>query len=117
MDKLDFHTKIVGVTFPNVDGSNRQNLIEELEEKSQTSQSPLPLFLRRERMNPYDSNAVAVCDSGGRQLGYLSRQVAVTVAPFIDRGERIRAEVARITGGGLTQNYGVNIRVWSSTLE
>ena len=71
------------------------------------------LRLKREPHNPYDHNAVAVLDAAGRQLGYLSRQVAETAASCMDRGVGVHAAVTAITGGGLTQHFGVNIRVWS----
>ena len=108
---LDFHTKVVGVTFPNEDGTDRQDLIEELEDRIEKGET-VELGLRREPHNVHDPNSVAVLDPDGRQLGFLSRQVVESVAPLMDRGGSVRASVAGLTGG-LTDNYGVNIRVWS----
>ena len=113
MRSVDFHTKVAGVTFSNADGIDRQDLIEELAEGVQRV-GTVSLALKREPGNPYDTCAVAVFDPHGRQIGYLSSKVAETIAPLMDGGMRIQAEVTSITGGGLTQSFGVNIRVWSA---
>ena len=44
------------------------------------------------------------------QLGFIRKQIAARIAPNIDAGERYRAEVRHITGGG-TRSVGVNIYV------
>ncbi len=106
----EFFTKVTGVTQRNADGSLRQDIIEDLEDEWR-ARGALKLSLRREPDNPYDRNAVAVLDQEGRQIGYLSRQVASTVAPRLDRGEVVHAELRAVTGGGLTHNYGVNIKI------
>lgn len=108
MKRIEFHTKLAGVTYRNPDGTNRQDLIEELEDAFADS-GEVCLDLKREPDNQYDSNAIAVLDPFGRQLGYLSREVAAQLAPDLDGGVRFDVVVAAITGGGLTQNYGVNV--------
>ena len=113
MNGVDFHTKIAGVTFSNDDGSSRQDIIEELEERWRGT-GEAALKLRRDHHNAYDRNAVAVIDSLGRQLGFLSGQVAETIAPLLDKKVAVRAALSSVTGGGLTQNYGVNIRIWTT---
>lgn len=112
MSHVDFHTKIVGVSHPNPDGTSRQDLIEELEDLV-AQQGSVTLTLMREALNPHDTHAVAVLDPKGRQLGYLAAKVAEGVAPLMDSHVQLRSCVASITGGGLTMNYGVNIRIWS----
>jgi len=106
----EFFTKVAGVTRQNADGSLRQDIIEDLEEEWQAGEA-LKLTLRREPDNAYDRNAVAVLDAEGRQVGYLSRPVASSVAPRMDRGEAVAAELQAVTGGSLTHNYGVNIKI------
>ena len=44
-----------------------------------------PVTLIREPSNPHDKNAIRVY-AGGGQLGFISRDEAKTMAPFIDRG-------------------------------
>jgi len=112
MNGLDFHTKIAGVTFSNEDGVSRQDIIEDLEERWRDTGEEA-LELRRDHHNAYDKNAVTVLDSSGRQLGFLSGQVAETIAPLLDRGVDVRVSLSSVTGGGLTQNYGVNVRIWT----
>ena len=106
----EFFSKIVGVTFTNEDGSNRQDIIEDLEEERRSAGS-LILTLKRDPQNPYDSNAVQVVYKETRQLGFLSRQVAQTIAPLLDNGTPVRCEVAQITGQDLTHSFGINIKL------
>ena len=110
MNRDDFHTKLVGVTHRNPDGTERQDLIEELEDAFELA-GEIPLGLKREPKNPFDPNAIAVLDPEGRQLGFLSRKVAETLAPQLDQGVAVTVVATAATGGGLTQNSGVNVRV------
>jgi hypothetical protein len=45
-----------------------------------------PLTLRRERANEHDGNAIAVHVAGGRQLGWVPREIASQVATELDAG-------------------------------
>lgn len=74
------------------------------------------LHLIRERDNLYDVNAVAVAaevtGKGQYKMGYLSRSVAAVVAPVMDRGINLRANLKSIVGGyseGIS--YGLRVRV------
>ena len=96
-DSYGFNTKIVGVTF-----EGRQDLIAGLTPGAE-------LELVRQPENAFDPNAVAV-HFGRLQLGFVRRPIAARIAPNIDAGERYRAEVRHITGGG-TRSAGVNIWV------
>ena len=96
-DADDFFTKIVGVSF-----EGRQNLVAGLAPGD-------PLDLVREPDNPHDPNALAV-RYGRLQLGYVRREIAARLAPNVDGGDRYRASVGSITGGG-ARHVGVNIRV------
>ncbi|MBR5539576.1 MAG: hypothetical protein IKU61_06725 [Clostridia bacterium] len=98
-----FHTKIVGTTY---DG--RENIIKDLRERYLIF-SGSNLVLVRQYDNIYDSNAVAVFFIG-KQLGFLSRDVAAKVAPLMDAGIPCTATVASVTGGG-ELHYGINIKV------
>ena len=96
-DSFGFNTKIVGVTF-----EGRQDLIAGLQPGQE-------LELVRQPENAYDPNAVAV-HYGRLQLGFVRKAIAARIAPNIDAGERYRAEIKHITGGG-TRSVGVNIWV------
>jgi predicted Zn finger-like uncharacterized protein len=100
----DFHTKVAGVTQQNRDGSDRQTIIRYCEVGE-------PLTLRREPSNRYDRKAVAVDRQTGEQIGYLSAELAADVAPWIDQGQRVEAEISSLTGGCPGESFGVNLRV------
>ncbi len=104
-----FFTKLVGVTFENADGTSRQQYIAELAEVFDTDTKTF-LSGRRDLENPYDDKAVAIYDDKGRQLGYLSRKVNETVAPWMDSGSDLLVEVVNVTGGD-GSHWGLNIWV------
>lgn len=86
----DFKIKVVGVTFPNPDGSDRQAFIKRC-------RSGEPIRLVREYDNPHDPMAVAVFRAKGQQLGYLPR--GDRLAHHLDSGGGVRASVFRRMGG------------------
>ena len=96
-DSFGFNTKIVGVTF-----EGRQDSLSGMEPGQD-------LDLVRQPENAFDANAIAV-HYGRLQLGFLKKAIAARIAPNIDAGERYRAEVKHVTGGG-TRSVGVNIWV------
>ena len=67
------------------------------------------LDLVRQPDNEHDPNAIAV-HFGRLHIGFVKKAIAARIAPNIDAGERYRAEVKHITGGG-TRSVGVNIWV------
>ncbi len=64
-----FHTKIVGVTFSNANGTSRQSLLGQCRLSERVQLIPEPT-------NRQDPNAVKVCRLSGAQLGYLRRELA-----------------------------------------
>lgn len=70
--------KVVGSSFPNEDGTSRQEIISHLTKASK-------ITLVREPKNIYDKNAIAVY-ANGKQVGYLSSGYAADFAPKIDGG-------------------------------
>lgn len=66
---------IAGEQFANPDGTERQHVIAGL-------RNGMPIELRREPRNTFDANAIAVF-AGGKQIGYLPRQAAAIVAPWL----------------------------------
>ena len=101
---MQIFTKVVGVTFDNPDGTNRQHLIASLNDNSQ-------IFIKRDYANFYDPNAIMVMNFQGQQIGYVSRDVASQLAPQMDSGKEIYAKIACLTGGG-TYTFGVNIKIY-----
>lgn len=53
----------------------------------------MELRLRRERLNPYDRNAISVWFMNDR-LGYIPRDRSAALAPRMDEGDRISARIA-----------------------
>jgi hypothetical protein len=102
---VDLHSKVVGVTRHNHDGSDRQEI-------AQACRGGERLTLRREPDNPQDANAVAVVRGNGDQVGYLSAGVAEQIAPLLDAGAPITAVVSEVTGGTPDRpTYGVNLHI------
>lgn len=91
-----FHTKVRGVTFTNVDGTPRQTIIAKCVVGER-------LLLVREPDNPHDNQAVKVCRETGELIGYLGEHVAgsaqdfVGVAGQLDGGRIASAVIARIS--------------------
>ena len=107
--KTGFFTKLVGVTFDNDNGSSRQQFIEDLDDIFDINNKTF-LIAKRDTNNEYDENAVTIYDEQGRQLGYLSRKVNETVAPWMDDGFDLLVEVVNVTGGD-GSHWGLNIWV------
>ena len=74
-----FYTKIAGVTFPNPDGSSRQEFIQKCRPDEQ-------VFLEPEPDNRFDPNAVRVVRKTDEQLGYLPAGLAESVAAGLRDG-------------------------------
>ncbi len=96
-DANAFNTKLAGVTF-----EGRQDSVAGLE-------PGIALRLVREPENPYDPNAIGVW-YGQLKIGFINKGIAARIAPNIDAGERYRAEVKHVTGGG-ARSVGVNVYV------
>jgi len=83
------YIKVTGVTF-----EGRQLVLAEIA-------AGAPVMLMPEPENPFDKNAIAVWvsdRSAARQIGYVPRDLAAIVAPFIE-GERMYGKVFEMTGG------------------
>ena len=101
---MEFYTRVAGVTFRNSDGKNRQNIIA-------STRGDEPISLIRESANPYDSNAIMVLDSNGRQLGCIKKSIAAWLAPQMDSGKNVTAIISSISGGSEGYSYGINLRI------
>ncbi len=99
----DFHTKVVGVTFGNDDGTPRQRIIKRCRVRD-------TVFLVRDPHNAYDSSAVRVVRENGEMIGHLSAFRAEQIAPYLDKGWVYRATISSRTGGWFRAR-GVNLRI------
>lgn len=102
-----FNTKVVGTSAKNPDKSSRQKIIRKYVQPGDQ------LKLKPEPNNEYDPNAIAVFTSGGRQIGYLSEELAERyVNQFSEKESPIRLVVTEVTGGvGEKRFVGVNVEL------
>lgn len=99
-----FYTKVVGVTFQNDDGSDRQAIIARC--------SPFETLVAEHEDNPHDPNAMRVCTQGGDQIGHLSREVAADLRRKMQRDFNCAVIATQITGGTARRpTLGVNVLV------
>ncbi|WP_374293490.1 HIRAN domain-containing protein [Sphingomonas sp.] len=82
---------VVGIDFPNADGSNRRS------EAMMTLPGEIVL-LRPEPRNRHDANAVAVISPRGVQIGYLTAERAPLIGGRISRGEEVSAVFQGLAG-------------------
>ncbi len=95
--------KVRGVSFPNDDGSERQEII-------QRCRLGEHLVMRRDRGNGFSRNAIGVFREGGDQLGNVPEYVARDFAPLMDSGMESTAILLNITGGTRDKpTCGVNV--------
>jgi hypothetical protein len=85
-DKItDLLLKVTGVSFPNLDGSSRQEILGNMSDNASIS-------LVREPENEYDPNAIMVM-ADKKQVGYVSKEENIMIAPLMDSGALFEAEV------------------------
>jgi len=95
------YSKLAGVTRQNPDGSDRQEIINALTYNGQ------PLYLFREP-NQYSYKNIGVYIAF--QIGYLNPDMADEIAPLIDEGIPVEAQITDITGGTEAKpTQGVNV--------
>ena len=80
---------VVGLDFPNADGSNRRS-------EAMMTLPGAPVELVPEPKNKYDSNAISVVSPQGVQLGYVNAERAPYISGRMSRGEDV---VAIFQGG------------------
>lgn len=97
-DAPSFFTKVKGIAM-----EGRQEIVKNLTEDT-------PVYLERDPLNPYDPNAIKVMTGDGDCIGFLSRQLALVIAPLMDEGEEYSTSISCITGGN-GKNYGVNLLI------
>ena len=96
-------TKVAGVTFPNRDGSSRQEIIQ----RCCSHEQP---YLEPEPDNPADPNAIRVVRETGEQLGYLPAALAEGVAHGFQDGWSYVAFVSSVfTPDDAYNTYGLAV--------
>ena len=104
----EIYTKIVGVSFQNSNGSDRQEALAHLHSEP----LPLSLTLKPEPDNPYDPYAIAVLSPKGTQLGYLRQALSYSITKMIEYGYRIDVDLLALTGVKEAMHHrGANIRI------
>lgn len=113
---MRYTTKVAGVTFPNMDGTNRQDILQQLHG---TAWREVPCRLEPEPDNQYDPNAIRVViamqPGTVQQVGYVPKNLAAIVAPHL-QGEAVIVQIVDVNGGfenwrGEVANYGMQIDI------
>lgn len=96
--------KPVSVPVAGVDYKKRQSVVKNLRANEQ-------VYLRREPYNPYDSFAIRVETGEGRQIGYIPKDVARAIAPYLDDAAKLMC--ARVSGlqTGAQENQPVSVKI------
>ena len=95
------YSKVQGVSYTNRDGSERQDIIENLCYPGQQ------LVLMR-APNQYSSNNLDVYIAF--QIGQVNQEIAELLAPILESGGVVRANISEITGGTADKpTRGVNV--------
>lgn len=80
-----FTVAVAGVSYPNDDGSSRQDIIRDCREGENLELHHVPV--------PQDKYAVKVSRWNGEQLGWLPKWNAREIAPLLDRGDNVEASI------------------------
>jgi hypothetical protein len=101
-----FFTKVSGVSFPNDDGTERQEIIRHCRQGE-------ILDLKRDPTNRYSRFAVKVLRQTGQQVGHVPEHWAEQACDLIDEGWDLSARITAVTGGAVGKEYrGVNMAVF-----
>jgi hypothetical protein len=72
------------------------------------------VYLVRERYNSHDSNAIRILLRQGYQIGYVPREDAAEIAPYLDRGFFQKAVIQWISNGRRYQIPGISASIYRS---
>jgi ribosomal protein L40E len=94
MVKGQFRIEVMGVKYPNADGSDRREIIRDCDEGEELILKHMPV--------PQDKNAVAIFNSQDEQLGWAPAWNAKELAPILKRGEHVSAIIEELKGSKCT---------------
>jgi len=100
--ETDFYSKVVGVTFKNSDGSDRQKIVSECKVGDDIIFKPVPT-----KQYP---DAIGVFATNGKQLGYVKADLALELKEKYPINP-MQVTIANITGGNDGTNYGCNLHI------
>lgn len=86
------YTKVVGVTFQNKDGTERQEILRFCNPGEH-------LILSRDLENEFDCNAVEIRRLNGLQLGYASEELAEEIVGEMEDDKNVHGILKAVTGG------------------
>lgn len=98
---MELHTKIAGVAFEGRAQYVRKIKVGQI------------LRLRRNKDNPYDSNAIEVINTYSNMLGFIPKDIAAQLAPKIDEGCLYIAKVLSVTDNYIGEKVGAEILIQS----
>ena len=100
-----FHTRVVGVTYANADGTRRQAIIPHCNAGDIVRLVPEPT-------NPQDPNALMVCRENGDHIGYIGADLAHEIRERSERGWQYAAFIEDVDGGTeRAATYGVLLAI------
>lgn len=117
--------RVVGVSFVDPDNSKRRTLRGLCEERGLVNPGDrdmpesLAVVIRRNPENRFDANACevhvpAIGEDG--MIGHLPRDVAASLARFVDNGGKVGAALTGIfIAHHAPDNYGISVAVWEVT--
>ena len=107
-EKINYFTKVVGVTMDDTGKSNlncsRQTLIKQLNVGNF-------LIIKHEENNKFDKNAISVYNSENQMLGYISKSINSIILKELLDNNIDNVVVKNITGGQLGRAFGLNIEI------
>ncbi len=98
----DFYSKVVGVTFKNSDGSDRQKIISKCKVGDDIIFKPVPT-----KQYP---DAIGVFTTKGKQIGHVKADLALELKEKYPT-HPMQVTIANITGGNDGTNYGCNLHI------
>jgi hypothetical protein len=81
---------VAGLSHPNSDGTSRQNYLRMCKVNEY-------MMLVRDGRNPYDPNAIKVCNKNGQQIGFIPQKLTREFASKIDAGAQYSVSIVEIT--------------------
>jgi hypothetical protein len=112
-DELWIRYSVAGESRANADGTGRQSILHRLRRRLESSDDieSRSIQLAREPRNKHDANAIRVSCIYG-QVGYMTREDAWNLAPWMDARKPLYARVDKLLGGDAERpSIGIWIRL------